>query len=230
MGIRALGDVLIAAVEAFAFYPYCLLCERRLGRGRDLVCVDCWEALPPAEPQWLRGEDSDFQGLPARFSARFSLWAYSPEVERLIHLMKYRNRPGLARVMGRRVACACSHRFRGERGIIVPVPLHRARKRERGYNQSELLAQELAREIGWPLVAEALARVRPTRSQATLSREERAGNVRGAFVVRRREAVQGKRCILVDDVVTTGATANECSRVLLEAGAAEVMLVTVAAA
>jgi len=112
--------------------------------------------------------------------------------------------------------------------VMVPVPLHPARKRERGYNQAELLAGELARRSGLEVVADALVRRRDTRSQTGLSAAGRRQNVRGAFVVRRRGRVAGRVVVLVDDVVTTGATAMACARALSEAGAVEVRLLTAA--
>lgn len=195
------------------------------------MCEACWERLPRAAPQWAEGEELQRLYPGSFLSARFSLWEYSPEVERLVHLMKYERRPVLAHIMGQKVGILCAS-FLGsaEAGIVIPIPLHRARLRERGYNQSEILSRAISQETGWPVVKDALVRARPTRVQARLSRKERLANVRGAFAVRREEALRGRTCLLVDDVVTTGSTANECARILLEAGATEVILVTVAAA
>ena len=104
---------------------------------------------------------------------------------------------------------------------ITAVPLHWNRRRERGFNQSQLLARPVAEAAGLPVVR-ALARVRPTIPQAGLSRNQRASNLRGAFRLRAGSEVRGKRIVVVDDVATTGATFEACARVLKRAGAAEV--------
>jgi ComF family protein len=111
---------------------------------------------------------------------------------------------------------------------IVPVPLHFWRERKRGYNQSELLAVSLGNLTGLPVERRALKKIRPTRSQTELSREERIENVAGAFAVRRPETVRGRTLVLVDDVCTTGATLDACASALKEAGAKRVLALTVA--
>lgn len=111
---------------------------------------------------------------------------------------------------------------------IVPVPLYPRRERERGYNQASLLAAELARAMGVPIWGRTLWRVRPTATQTRLTAAQRAHNVRGVFRVPFPRRVQGARIVLVDDVMTTGATVNECARTLKAAGAAAVMVLTVA--
>jgi len=109
---------------------------------------------------------------------------------------------------------------------IMPVPLHLSRKRERGYNQSRILAEEISKTVSVPLLEKVLIRKKKTKDQTHLSPEERERNVRGAFVARADSTLRGKKVILVDDVMTTGATLKECARVLKQAGAREVIGVT----
>ncbi len=110
----------------------------------------------------------------------------------------------------------------------MPVPLHASRLRKRGFNQALLLARGASTEYSIPLVYDNLIRVRPTRPQVELTGKERAANVTGAFGLRRGADVEGKRVLLIDDVLTTGATMNECSRTLRGAGAEAVVALTLA--
>jgi ComF family protein len=112
--------------------------------------------------------------------------------------------------------------------VVLPVPLHPVRERERGFNQAWLLADALARSWRIPTHRRALIRVRQTETQTHLDREERMANLRGAFAVRRPDAVAGRRVLLMDDVLTTGSTASECARILREAGARSVLVLTLA--
>jgi len=231
VGLRRNREGFFSLIEPFLFYPYCELCEGRLAPGERIVCSECWDRLPVAGARRGEGADPGIEVAEQLFRGRFSLWEYSPEVEQVIHLLKYRNRPVLADEIGRRMAAAGASYLRScEVNVLVPVPLHRARRHERGYNQSELLARCLGRTLAIDVADRALIRRRYTRSQATLSREERLANVRGAFAIREGERIRDQNVGLVDDVVTTGSTAAECARVLLDAGARAVVLVTAATA
>jgi competence protein ComFC len=114
--------------------------------------------------------------------------------------------------------------------VMVPVPLHIRRLRERGFNQALLLAKELNTRTGIPYAERALKKVKDTSVQIALKKKERKKNLKGAFQVKDHEAIQGKTVVLMDDVYTTGATVNECSRTLLEAGADRVAVLTVSRA
>jgi len=112
--------------------------------------------------------------------------------------------------------------------VIVPVPLYSIRERERGFNQAWLLVRALSREWGIPAARKALTRVRATETQTHLDRQERMANLHGAFVASNPGVIFGKQVLLVDDVLTTGSTANECARVLRKAGATSVLVLTLA--
>jgi ComF family protein len=158
------------------------------------------------------------------FDAAYSFSAYDGVVRKLIHLYKYERIRTLSRPLADLLARALplDERF----DCIVPVPLHWIRRWKRGFNQSELLARVLARRAGLPLL-KALRRSRPTKVQAGLSNHARRQNVLKAF---RARPVEGKRILLIDDVMTTGATATACAQALKRAGAARVALLTVARA
>jgi ComF family protein len=152
--------------------------------------------------------------------------AYAPPFDAIIQRFKYQGRPDLARGLASLLRFAPI----GPGDLVVPVPLHPKRLAERGYNQAALLAGALARPNGARVGARALTRMRDTPHQASLARAERLANVSAAFRARQPAAVRGRRVVLVDDVVTTGATAAACIRALRGAGADVCMVLAVAAA
>lgn len=145
-----------------------------------------------------------------------------------ILLFKYGGRPLFARHLGRLMVEAAGRLFDPrEFEVLIPVPLHPGRQRARGFNQAALLAREIGRSFGLDVGERLLGRVRATEAQSG-GRREREENVKGAFAVRQSDRVKGRRLLLIDDVFTTGATAGECARTLLAAGAAEVGVYTLA--
>lgn len=163
---------------------------------------------------------------PPAFTQAWSCYAFEPPLQQAVHLFKYRGKVVLAAALGRllRQAWPCTP----EVDVLMPVPLHPSRLRAREYNQALLLADEANRDLCIPLVYDNLVRVRATPPQTELSRTERLANLRRSFAVRRPEDVAGKRVLLVDDVMTTGTTFNECAKALRKAGAADVYAVALA--
>jgi ComF family protein len=156
---------------------------------------------------------------------------YGDLVREAIHAFKFGGRRGLANPLGDLLAGVGLSALPGAApDALVPVPLHPRRARERGYDQALLLAGRLERAWGVPVVADVLLRAVPTRPQTDLDAAARRRNVRDAFAVRRAEPIAGRHIVLVDDVLTTGATAGECARTLYGAGAAAVGVLTVARA
>jgi len=233
--VRLVLDPLLSVV----FPSRCACCGQSVTRPtRGPLCEPCWAALPRHRCPLCRC------GLPlpgraqacARcrrgrnpIAAGASLGPYEGPLRTAIHELKYRGR--------RRVAGRLAEALLGRPGVLpvlgggvvlVPVPLHPRKRRERGFNQSELLAAAIAARAGVPLVKDALVRRRETGTQTGLSAAARRANVRGAFAVRRRARIEGRRIVLLDDVYTTGATALACAQALLAAGAHEVRLLTLA--
>ena len=159
------------------------------------------------------------------FDAAYCFGSYEGILREWIHLYKYARIKPMARPLGNLLAEVVPPDERYD--AIVPVPLHWLREWRRGFNQSEVLARGLGRRLGLPVIA-ALRRVRSTQVQAGLSNTARRQNVAQAFRPRRGRSVTGKRILLIDDVMTTGATAAACALALKRAGAAQVALVTVA--
>jgi ComF family protein len=164
------------------------------------------------------------------FSSARSAVAAGGMVLEVIHRYKYQRalwfEPFLADLLSREAAPVLRG---GNWDWIVPVPLHPAKQREREFNQAERLARRLGEAVKIPVNTRLLKRVEPTRTQTTLSRLERAANVRRAFALRdSKQRLKDKRIVLLDDVFTTGATTSACARVLREAGAGEVCVWTVA--
>jgi ComF family protein len=178
-------------------------------RGRDDVVVICGAcAVAPPAFDWARAA-----GL------------YAGPLRDAVQRFKFGRRPALARPLAALVLEQCAAAV-PPRAVLVPIPLARERERERGFNQAALVAERVARGLGAPVRERWLARTRATAPQTELDAAERRANVRGAFVA--STAAAGADVVLVDDVLTTGATAGECARALRAAGAASVGLLTVA--
>jgi ComF family protein len=161
------------------------------------------------------------------FDAAYSFGFYENELRQLIHLFKYGRIQTLSAPLGRLLALALPREQ--DFDVIVPMPLHWHKRWQRGFNQAELLAREIGHRTNAP-VRNALRRVRNTASQAGLTSAKRRKNVSGAFQAKRRSKLNGSRVLLIDDVMTTGATAASCARALKRGGASQVTLLTLARA
>ncbi|MFL6826048.1 MAG: ComF family protein [Bradyrhizobium sp.] len=208
----------------------------------DGVCADCWAKLSFIAPPFCPRLGIPFvydpgPGLlsmeaisdpPAYGRARAAV-RYDDVARTLVHALKYQDRTDLAPAMGRWMARA-GRELIGEADALIPVPLHWRRGWSRRYNQSGALARVIEKQTGAKVVSEALRRVRPTQQQIGLSRAQRASNVQGEFKVApdRQSEIQGRRVVLIDDVLTSGATVDACARALLRAKAASVDVVVFA--
>ena len=159
------------------------------------------------------------------FDAAYCFGSYEGVLRELIHLFKYGRMKPLSKTLSAHLASALPRDQRFD--LVIPMPLHWRREWQRGFNQSELLARATARRCGIPMV-KAVRRVRATTTQAGLSHARRRENVAGAFRVKKPAAVEGRHVLLIDDVMTTGATASACARAIKRAGAKSVTLLALA--
>ncbi len=207
----------------------CPLCFSRIPFSLSPRCPRC--GVPFASPSETDHLCSECLTQERYFSRARSVCRYEGLIAEAISHFKYGGAIRLAPTLGTFLADYQDSQFPfSGLDLILPVPLHPGRLRERGFNQSLLLARCVSRRHSIPLNFTALQRIRPTPPQTRLSGPERQGNVRGAFEVRNASLLAGKRVLLIDDVFTTGATARECARVLLEGGGREVNVLTLARA
>ena len=211
------------------FPPRCAACGEPVEEGPFCpICADAVEPVPSGCSRCgLPGPDATCGAClahPPTFDGARAAGLFGGPLADAIHALKYRGRPVLARPLG---AWLASRVPLPPGAAVVSVPLGRRRRRRRGYDQAALLAAALAREAGAPRLRAALERVRETAPQVGRDRDARARNVRGAFAAR---GVAGRDLVLVDDVVTTGATADACARALRAAGARSVTVVSLARA
>ncbi len=236
---------LAAAVRTCADFivpPVCLGCQCALG-SHDALCAACWRQV-----SFIRPPICDRLGIPLPFdpggvSISAAAAAHPPDYDRaravasydgvmgrLIHAFKYGDRHDARRLFGHWLADA-GRDILADADLVVPVPLNRFRLLSRRFNQAAILAHEVARLNALDCAPGVLVRTKRTPSQVGLTHDERRRNVRAAFAVSPRAGtpmIEGKRVVLVDDVITTGATVEACARVLRRAGAARIDVLTLA--
>ena len=242
------GDALVSVF----FHAGCRLCERVLLRASPVpICEECLGSFPalgeagcetcgqPLATWSLSGPEAarsaegllcpECQSRTYGFDRTRSYALYKGSIVPAIMLLKFERVEPLGRWFAARLL-EVAKREAISADVVVPVPLHRQRQRERGYNQAELIAKPLARKLGLPYRAVLLTRTKPRPDKHILSLEERWDSVRGAFATRPGSKVDNLRVLLVDDVMTTGATLDACAKALRGAGAKSVIGLTVARA
>ncbi len=222
----------------FLYPAKCRVCEAFLEiTSIPYICADCWHDIQFLEPPWcdicgtpdVRGRCDECATAPPRYGKLRSIAFYQTTLQDAIHLFKFEKKQVLAEHLIHLInahipidCCIADYDF------ILPVPIHKKRLRERGFNQATLLAKGIAQTEGVPVLTDTLVRHRHTVAQSSLGMEARQHNITGAFEVPNPEVIRDKRILIVDDVFTTGATIREAVNELWKADPAEVDVLTLA--
>lgn len=217
------------------FFPkYCLACRGSVPKNSHLLCSTCAVQLPRTD--YHKDDENPiqqkFEGLlPIKYGIGYLHFAKGGTVQRLLHQLKYENHPEVGEVLGHWYGHELKEYGMAEGwDLILPIPLHVKKMRKRGYNQSDAIAQGVALGTGLPWSANLLARTKATDTQTKRNRAQRYQNMAHVFKVTQPPELAGKRVLLVDDVVTTGATLQACGEAILHAGAKDLSIATLAVA
>lgn len=227
-------NVYLRDVFDFLFPPLCLNCASNLYHPEKNLCIDCRMELPRTDYE-RHHENPMFRSFVGRFPLEYAAaWLHFQKggmVQKLMHEFKYRDRPDLARYLGQILAAEWRQApILRAPDVIVPVPLHPRKRRKRGYNQAEAIALGLAEGCGKPLVKDALKRSVYKNSQTREQRFNRWAQVKSVFSLADADALAGLHVLLVDDVMTTGATLEACLQVMKQAPESRFSVLTLARA
>jgi competence protein ComFC len=208
------------------FIPrYCPSCKKKLQLEENCICDDCLSSIERADSSRLNSEYQRKFASTEIISGFTSLFVFEKDkaLQLLIHSIKYNKRFLNAKYLGKLIGENLKEQIQNwSVDFILPVPLHSLRKADRGFNQSKYIAIGMGKELGINVKSNLLKRTRYTETQTNLTLKEREENISMAFQAKQKRLFEGKTFLLVDDVITTGATIKECGKLLLEVGAAKV--------
>ena len=245
MGPRSIGLQLSTQLReifetaiVFLYPAKCRVCEEFLGvTSMPYICADCWQDMQFLEPPWcdicgtpeVNGLCDACAVSPPRYGKLRSIAFYHTTLQQAIHLFKFEKKrvfaQPLVQLINTHIPSDCDI---AEYDFVLPIPIHRKRLRERGFNQAALLADGIAKAEDIPVLVDTLVRKRHTVAQSSLDSAARQQNIVGAFEVRNPDIISGKRLLVIDDVFTTGATIREAVSELWTADPAEIDILTLA--
>jgi ComF family protein len=205
----------------------CAVCNERLYKHETIICTKCLASLP--RTHFHLWHENDFHRLfwgrvQIKYATAYFFYLKESPYRKLIRKLKYKNEPEIGIMLGREFGYEINNSVFDEVDLILPVPLHPRKERQRGYNQSWTICEGLSESLNKPTFERLFIRKKDTETQTKKSRYERWENVSNIFTVTDPEEIKDKHIFLVDDVVTTGSTMEACVEALLEAGAKEVSL------
>lgn len=201
----------------------CKSCEKKLSYIKEPQCMKCSKPILDKEKEYCY----DCQEKAHSYIAGKALWIYDDTMRRSIAGFKYGGSLEYAQFYGRELARHYGKWIKAHGDILVPVPLHRKKKRIRGYNQAEVLAREVGKRVQVPVAGEFLCRTKATLPQKELNDKERLKNLSQAFAVEKNHFFTAEKVMLVDDIYTTGSTIEACAKVLYKAGIKEVYFLSI---
>jgi ComF family protein len=216
-------------------YPrLCVACNYDLPTPHDCFCLKCRLKLQSSD--MYRVAENEFTQrfwgrLPLQAGAAHYYFTRKSAIQKAMHALKYKNKPDIGLQLGRQFGkLLAASPFFQHIDVIVPVPLHPVKERLRGYNQSMMFAQGIADTMYLPVAPNALTRNKDTQTQTHKKRLDRFENMRSMFVVRQTQTLQGKHVLLVDDILTTGATLEMCGQAILQVPGTQLSMATIAIA
>lgn len=216
---------MIKRILNLIFPPKCIFCKKILNTDAEIeICKECYDQI-----SFKEGASINPGSVCNYYTSVICVCDYTGIVKEAIRRFKFSNKPSYYRAFARLLAQTIKEMTQWQKfDMILSVPLHPQRQRARGYNQSHLIARELSRELGIKNEPRILIRVKNTDNQSLLNRNNRLVNVKDAFKVTNASKIEGRTIFLVDDILTTGTTLNECSKVLKQAGAERIVAVVIA--
>ncbi|MCB0745592.1 MAG: ComF family protein [Ignavibacteriae bacterium] len=211
----------------------CLNCGEAINTDSNTICEKCFNQLEIATPERIKLEfERKFlkEKLVKDFYSAF-VFKEDSAIQKMIHGLKYNKNFTIGSYLGIKTAKVLENKLKfWQADLIMAIPLHKLRKAERGFNQADIIAKAIGKEVKIKFSKNIIQRIRFTQTQTKLNLVERKENMNGAFKIRKAKLVKDKNIILVDDVITTGATVSECAKILLENGAKNIYALSVAIA
>jgi ComF family protein len=221
MNLTKLYDLFIEPVIAFALPAFCISCQSKLESKRKVICPDCFDKLPTLPEEFIDVLIDEIDQI--YFDRLHIKYQFAEQFQKLIHHFKYQRTLTLAKYFAEVIAPLIN---KNDLDIISSIPLNPIKEKERGYNQSALIANEIGSLLKILVNNTLIKRVRNTPSQTKLNREQRINNMMNAFDC--DADLSDQRIILVDDIITTGSTINECARILKRQNAKTVIVIALA--